>query len=504
MKHRRMFKVELYGRVRRAVLVEGRSQRAVAREFGIARKTIQKMLRYSVPPGYQRQQAVKRPKLGPWLGVIDAILEEDKTRPAKQRHTATRIFERLKAEHGFSGGYTIVKDYIHAAELRSREMFVPLTHTPGEAQADFGEALVVVDGVERKAHFLAMDLPHSDDGFVVAFPAETTEAFLEGHVRAFAYFDGVPTRILYDNTKIAVAKILGGEERQKTRAFSELQSHYLFADKFGRPAKGNDKGKVEGLVGYARRNFMVPIPRVSSWDELNAYLEAQCRQRRERRLRGHTETIGERFERDRAAFLPLPVSPYEACEKVATRVSSLALVRYRTNDYSVPTCYGHREVLVKGYVHEVVIACGSEVVARHPRSYEHEAVIFDPLHYLALLEQKTRALDQAAPLAGWQLPECFATLRRLLEARLRKHGSREYVQVLRLMETFSIAEVTRAIEDALRLGTLSFDAVKHLLLCRIEQRPPRLDMENYPYLPSAQVRMTQASDYMTLLVEVTA
>jgi transposase len=499
-----MFKVELYGRVRRAVLVEGRSQRGVAREFGIARKTIQKMLRYSVPPGYQRQQAVKRPKLGPWLGVIDAILEEDKTRPAKQRHTAKRIFERLKAEQGFCGGYTIVKDYVHRAELRSREMFVPLRHAPGEAQADFGEALVVVAGVEQKAHFLAMDLPHSDDGFVVAFPAETTEAFLEGHVRAFAYFEGVPRRILYDNTKIAVAKILGGEERQKTRAFSELQSHYLFAAKFGRPAKGNDKGKVEGLVGYARRNFMVPIPRVSSWDELNVHLEAQCRQRRERRLRGHRETIGERFERDRETFLPLPASPYEACEKVATRVSSLALVRYRGNDYSAPTSYGHRDVLVKGYVHEVVIACGSDVIARHPRSYERAAVIFDPLHYLALLEQKTRALDQAAPLMGWQLPECFATLRRLLEARLRKHGSREYVQVLRLMETFSIAEVTRAIEDALQLGTLSFDAVKHLLLCRIEQRPPRLDMENYPHLPLAQVRTTQASDYMSLLVEVQA
>jgi hypothetical protein len=202
--------------------------------------------------------------------------------------------------------------------------------------------------------------------------------------------------------------------------------------------------------------------------------------------------------------LPLPSSPYEACEKVATRVSSLALVRYRTNDYSVPTRYGHRDVLVKGYVHEVVIACGSEVIARHPRSYEHEAVIFDPLHYLALLEQKTRALDQAAPLAGWQLPECFATLRRLLEARLKKHGSREYVQVLRLMETFTTAEVTHAVEDALHLGTISFDAVKHLLLCRIERRPPRLDMQNYPHLPLTQVRTTQASDYMSLLAEVGA
>jgi transposase len=496
--------VEIYGRVRRAVRVEGRSQRAVARDFGLSRETVRKMLQYAVPPGYQRQQPIKRPKLGPWLGVIDAILSDDKQRPAKQRHTAKRIFERLKEEHGFIGGYTIVKDYVRSAELHSREMFIPLTHAPGEAQADFGEALVVVAGVEQKAHYLAMDLPHSDDCFVVAFPAETTEAFLEGHVRAFAYFGGVPTRILYDNSKIAVAKILGGEERQKTRAFSELQSYYLFADKFGRPAKGNDKGKVEGLVGYARRNFMVPIPRVSSWEELNTRLEAESQKRRLRRLRGHTETIGERFERDHAAMLPLPAAPYEACEKIAGRVSSLSLVRYRSNDYSVPTQYGHRQVWVKGYVHQLVIACGSEVIARHERSYERETVVFDPMHYLALLEQKTRALDQAAPLAGWQLPECFAQLRHLLEARLKKHGSREYVQVLRLMETFAINELTHAIEDALKLGTISFDAVRHLLLCRIERRPPRLDMENYPHLPMAQVRTTQAADYMSLLAEVCA
>jgi transposase len=496
--------VEIYGRVRRAVRVEGRSQRAVAREFGLSRETVRKMLQYAVPPGYQRQQPIKRPKLGPWLGVIDAILNDDKQRPPKQRHTSKRIFERLKEEHGFTGGYTIVKDYVRTATLRGQEMFVPLVHPAGEAQVDFGEALVVIAGVEQKAHYLVMDLPQSDDCFVAAFPAETTEAFLEGHVRAFAYFGGVPTRILYDNTKIAVAKILGGEERQRTRSFSELQSYYLFADKFGRPAKGNDKGKVEGLVGYARRNFMVPIPRVSSWQELNAHLEQQCRKRRERRLRGHSETIGERFERDRAALLPLPAAPYEACEKISTRVSSLSLVRYRSNDYSVPTQYGHRQVWVKGYVHEVVIASGSEVIARHERSYEREVVVFDPLHYLALLEQKTRALDQAAPLAGWQLPESFVQLRRLLEARLRKHGSREYVQVLRLLETFNIVEVTLAIEDALQLGTISFDAVRHLLLCRIERRPPRLDMENYPHLPLAQVRTTQAADYMTLLAEACA
>jgi len=494
-----MYSVEIYGRVRRAVLVEGRSQRSVAREFGLARVTVRKMLGYSVPPGYRRKEPAKRPKLGPWVGVIDAILEQDKNQPAKQQHTAKRIFDRLRAEHAFPGGYTIVKDYVRVATLRRREMFVPLTHAPGTAQADFGEALVIVGGEERKAHYFAIDLPHSDDCFVRAFPGETTEAFLEGHVQAFAYFGGVPTTILYDNTRLAVARILGDGTRQKTRAFSELQSHYLFAEKFGRPAKGNDKGNVEGLVGYARRNFLVPVRRCESWEALNAYLLEQCRQHREQRVRGEQETIGERFARDRAAFLPLPASAYEACEKRVARVSSLSLVRYRTNDYSVPTEYGHRDVLVKGYVHEVAIVCGSKVIARHRRSYQREDMVFDPLHYLALLEQKARALDQAAPLLGWELPDCFARLRRLLEARLQQRGKREYVQVLRLLETFSLPEVGAAISDALQLGTLSFDAVKHLLLCRIERRPPRLDLENYPHLPLADVRTTQAADYMALL-----
>ena len=494
-----MYTVELYGRVRRGFYVEGKSERQLAGEFGLARETVRKMLKYSAPPGYRRQQPAKKPKLGPWVGVIDHILEEDRERPRKQRHTAKRIHERLRQEHGFSGGYTIVKDYVRLRKLSEREMFVPLAHPPGDAQADFGEALVVIGGEERKAHYLAIDLPHSDDCFVMAFPAETTEAFLEGHNQAFAYFGGVPRRILYDNTKLAVARILGDGTRKKTQAFSELQSHYLFEERFGRPGKGNDKGKVEGLVGYARRNFLVPVPRCSSWDELNDRLLEQSRNRRGQRLRRHEQTIGERFEKDREALLPLPATPYEACEKRTARVSSLSLVRYRSNDYSVPVCWGHREVLVKGYVHEVAISCGAEVIARHTRSYEREDMIFDPLHYLVLLEQKTNALDQAAPLAGWQLPEEFAQLRRLLEARLGKRGKREYVQVLRLLETFSMAEVTTAVEDALRMRAISFDAVKHLLLCRIEQRPPRLDLENYPHLPVARVATTVSVDYLALL-----
>ena len=494
-----MKQVDLYGRVRHSVLIEGISQREAARIFGIDPRTVAKMLAFSVPPGYRRRQRVCRPKLDAFTGIIDQILEADKLVPKKQRHTSKRVFERLRDDHNFIGGITIVKDYIFTAKQRQQEMFIPLTHPPGHAQADFGEALAVIGGVEQKIHFLVMDLPHSDACFLKAYPAETTEAFCDAHVAAFAFFGGVPVSILYDNTRIAVARILGDGTRKRTRAFSELVSHYLFEDRFGRPGKGNDKGKVEGMVGYTRRNFMVPKPRFASFDDLNAHLAGRCCKRMDDKLRGHKGTIGERFEADAERLQPLPAVPYDACDKQSVRVSSLSLVRYRSNDYSVPTAYGHQEVLVRGYVHEVVIACGAEVIARHARSWEKEDYIYDPLHYLALIEQKTNALDQATPLADWELPEVFLILRRLMEARMGKKGKREFVQVLRLLETFRIVDVEAGIQRALERGTIGFDAVKHLVLCRIERRPPRLDMTVYPYLPKAHVAVTSPGDYMALL-----
>ena len=435
----------------------------------------------------------------PYTGVIDRILEEDLGVPKKQRHTAKRIFERLRDEYGFDGQYTIVKDYVREHRRLSREMFVPLFHAPGHGQCDFGEALVVISGVEHKAHYLILDLPHSDGCFVKAYPAETTEAFLDGHVSAFAFLGGVPQSILYDNTRLAVARILGDGRRKRTRAFTQLVSHYLFEDRFGRPAKGNDKGKVEGMVGYVRLNFLVPIPSFESFDALNAHLERRCLERMDARLRGHAESIGQRMERDLDALLPLPPVPYDACDRQAGRVSSLSLVRYKTNDYSVPVAYGHRDVLVRGYVDQVVISCGSEIIARHPRSYGRDDFVYDPIHYLPLLEQKAGALDQAAPLQDWDLPEEFGTLRRLLESRMGRRGKREFVQALRLLETFSMAEVHSAVRDALRLGAISFDAVKHLVLCRLEGRPARLDLELYPYLPRVRVSTTCTGDYMSLL-----
>ena len=297
-----------------------------------------------------------------------------------------------------------------------------------------------------------------------------------------------PSSVLYDNDRCLVAKILPDGTRQRATLFSGFLSHYLFRDRYGRPGKGNDKGNAEGLVGYSRRNFMVPIPRFATWDAFNAYLEEQCRRRQADVLRGQSETIGERLARDLAAMADLPAAPFDACDQATGRVSSQALVRYKTNDYSVPVAYGHRDVWIRGYVDEVVIGCGGEVIARHPRCYDREDMVFDPVHYLPLIERKINALDQAAPLAEWDLPPEFATLRRLMEARMIKAGRREYVQVLRLLETFDIDDLHAAVKKALQLGAVGFDAVKHLVLCQVEKRPPKLDLDVYPYLPRAQCR----------------
>jgi len=262
-------------------------------------------------------------------------------------------------------------------------------------------------------------------------------------------------------------------------------------------------------TNHARRNFLVPVPQAASFDALNARLNEDCGRRRAQRLRGKDGTVGERFAADFAAFRPLPGGTYEACDRRSGQANSPGLVRYRLSDYSVPTPYAHRQVLIKGFVDEVVICAGTEEIARHARSYERDDVVYDPLHYLARLERKPNALDQAAPLAGWELPAAFATFRRLAEARMPKNGKREYIQVLRLLETFRMELVERAVIEALRLQVVRqlrllckrsvvspYGAVKQLTLCAVERRPARLNLDIYPYLPRTDVATTRAGSYM--------
>jgi transposase len=490
--------MDWWARIRRRVLVEGVSKREILRETGIHWTTLEKILTHSAPPGYRAKRPRPRPKLGPYLDRIGQIIEADQGMPRKQRHTAKRIFERLQ-EEGYTGGYTQVKAAVREIKQRQREVFVPLEHRPGEAQMDVGQALIKQDGVLRKVVFAVFVLPYSDALFVQVFERSCLETWAEAHNRAFAFFGGVPWRITYDNDGVLVSKVLGGRDRRLTYGFRCLQSHYLFDTHFCRVRRANEKGVVESMVKYARLNFLVPVPQVGDLEALNAELAARCRADLERRLRGKPSSKAVLLEADRAAFLRMPVTPFEACRTASTTVNSLSLVRFDGNDYSVPVRYAHHPVVVKGSVDRVTISYRDKRVARHERLWTKEDVSLDPVHYLALLERKPGALDHAQPLAEWHLPGCFGVLRRRLEAERGGEGTREYIRVLRLLEDHAVPEVTSAVEGALRVNALIRDAVAQFLFPREDWRQTTFRLDGREHLRQVAVDQTKVKAYTALL-----
>jgi transposase len=456
--------MEWWTQLRVRAAQSGLSKRELCREEGISYKTLEKVLSHDEPPGYRRSAAYPEPKLGPYVSRIEEILIADKALPKKQRHTAQRIFERL-VEEGYAGGYTQVREKVAHLRRTGGEVFMPLRHEPGTAQVDVGEALVNAGGELRKVYFFVLALPHSDALFVQAFWHARTEMWWEFHNRAFEYLGGVPRRISYDNAKVLVSAVTGKRARRLTQGFLQLQSHYLFEEHFCGVSRPNEKGVVEATVKFGRLKFFVPVPQVRDLDELNERLVEQCRQDLQRKLRGQPASKAALLEEDRAAFLPLPAAPFDACVKAAGQANSESLVRFDTNDYSVPTAFAHHnDLLVKGYVDRVEVCRGERVIARHARCWGREQKIFEPLHYLALLERKPGALDYGKPFAEWDLPECFSVLRARLERERADAGTREFIQVLRLLNTHSLGEVTRAVQRGLRCNALIRDAIAQFLI----------------------------------------
>src|SRR5262245_27787694 len=494
--------MESWAEIRRRVLVDGLSKRAACRQYDIHWDTLAKILTHPEPPAF-RTAPRPRHKLGPFLPIIHQILEDDRKAPKKQRHTANRIFQRLRSEYGYEGGKTVVKAAVAAWKARSAEVFVPLAHPPGEAQVDFGEAEITLDGRPAKVALFVMTLPYSDALFVRAFPRECTEAFLEGHVRAFAYFGGVPRRISYDNTKIAVAKVTGGRGRVVTREFQRLKSHHLFEAHFCRVRRPNEKGHVETLVGFARRNFLVPVPAVSGGLEpLNARLEQACREDLARRLWGKPAVKADLLAEERRALLPAPAEGFVAARVEPRDVDSLSLASFDANQDSVPTEFAHHRATVVAAVDTIRIVVGDRVAATHRRRWGREGVYYEPVHYLALLERKPGTLDFAAPLAGWELPVCFGVLRRRLEAESGGPGTRPFIKVLRRLEWASPAELTRAVEQALGLGAADADAVRLILEHRRERPAGLFCLDGRPHLKLVAVPAPDLSAYSSLAAGV--
>jgi transposase len=494
--------MEFWKEVRRQVLTNELSQRAACKKYGLGWHTLKKILAHAEPPGYRVSQPRPKRKLEPFLPIMQQILADDRQAPKKQRHTAQRIFERLRAEHGYQGGQTVVKDAVRAWRQSHQEVFLPLSHPPGEAQVDFGEATVKLNGAETKVALFVMTLPYSGAIFIQAFPRECTETFLEGHRRAFEFLGGVPRRISYDNSAIAVIEVLKGRERKLTREFLRLQSHYLFQEHFCLVRRANEKGHVERLIGFARRNFLVPVPQVESLATLNEQLRQRCLADLAERTRGKPAPKSELLQEDQAAFLPLPKQPFEA-RRVADRTAdSQSLVRFDDNDYSVPVRYAHRKLLVIATVEEVRLVYEDRLVARHARCWGRERTFFEPIHYLALLERKPGGIDYARPLENWGLPECFPLLRRRLEAADLQHGTRSYIRVLRLLEKFSLAQLAAAIEYALDIDVIDADSIRTIVEHRSEEPVELFPLDGRPHLAHVRVETTDVSSYQALLSEV--
>jgi transposase len=483
--------------IRQRVLREGVSKRQIMRETGMHWETLQKILTHSSPPGYRRRKEPPKPKIDPYLDRIREILEQDKHTHKKQRHTAKKIWQILQQE-GFTGGYTIVKDAVRQIKRTRKEVYMPLTHPPGEAQVDFGQALVKMAGVLRKIYFFVMALPYSDGFFVRAYERECTETFWDGHVRAFAFFGGVPRRITYDNSKIMISKIIGPRLRALTQGFLQLVSHYLFDYHFCLVRRANEKGLVEGTVKYSRLNFLVPVPEVRDFDELNTLLEQRCREDLQRRVRGQEKTKDKLLLEEQLSFLPLPFAPFEACRTQAGRVNSELLVRFDDNDYSVPMEYAYQDVVVKGYTDRVRICRFHEAIAEHSRCWGREQQIFNPLHYLPLLERKPHALAFARPLEGLTLPGCFEVLQKRMEWELDQ-GRREYIQVLRLLERYSLAQLTIAVEEALRRRIHTPEGVEQFLPGDTPWRETSFQLGSSKHLRLVQISTSDVRAYGALL-----
>jgi transposase len=491
--------MDKWTRIRRDVLVDEMSRREACLKHNLNFRTIQKILKHPEPPDHPKEYARDKPKIGPFISVIHEILQADKKVHRKQRHTGKRIFERLRDEHNYTGKITVVRDEIRRYKQAAAEVFMPLAHPPGEAQFDFGEAKAIYRGREIKVMFCVMSLPYSDAFFCQAFPRECTETFQAGHVRAFEFFGGVPKRISYDNSKVAVAKIVGKRGKEPTREFLRLQSHYLYDHHFCLVRRPNEKGHTENLVGFARRNFMVPIPEFDDFEEFNRKLSDDCRKDLDRKLRGKTGTKAERLEEDRQAMLPVPDNRFEARRVVNGQSNSLSLVRFDRNDYSVPTKYAHRKVRVVGSLDRLRIVADSHVIAEHVRDWEAENVHYEPVHYLALLERKPNSLDFGKPFEQWKLPYGFAILRRRLESESGGEGRREFIKILRLLEKHPPGELGKAIERALDIGALTVDVIRILLQEGRESPAKIFRLDDRPHLQDHNIPEPHICKYNQLL-----
>lgn len=450
--------------IRRRYHVSKESISSIARSLGISRTTVRKHLNTVEEPQYKRDKQ-SAPKLGPFKALLTEWLEQDAKLPKKQRRTAMRLFEGLR-EEGYEGAYDSVRRFAKAWKEGRKsnppvtKVFVPLAFEAGDVcQFDWSEETVELGGVEQTVKVAHFRLAHSRKMFVVAYPRETLEMVLDAHNRAFAFFGGVPRQMVYDNLKTVVDTILVGKERHFNRRFLTLANHYLFEPVACTPGAGWEKGQVENQVGNVREWLFTPRAKFASLTELNTWLAKRCE---ELAARKHPEsssrTIAEYFSQEQPTLRQID-TPFDGYVETAVRASSTCLVRADHNRYSVPAEYAGKVVSVRVGAEYIRVVADNQVIAEHPRCFERDRLVCEPLHYLPILEKKPGALRHGAPFQTWELPDAVGKVQQQLMRQ--PGGDRAFVELLLLMRETSLDTLEMACELALESGVIQGSVIQN-------------------------------------------
>lgn len=503
-----MLKVDQIEQIRHAYYLEKKSMRQIAKELGHSRKTVRSAVDSAKPRQYTLSKPRPAPKLGAYKARIQELVAENERLPRKQQYTWYQIYKIIK-KAGYQGSESNLRHYLASINWKQKKpaVFLPLEFDPGtDAQVDWAEAQVIMQGQEITVQLFLMWLCYSRRLFVMAFPNQKQEAFFLGHVRAFEYFEGLPQRVTYDNLKAAVYRVLTGKNREEQTGFIQFRSHYLFESHYCTPGMGHQKGGVEHNVGYARRNFLVPLPEVDSFAQLNAHLLAKCLENGQRQVEGQPVSIDEAWQQERPHLRPLPAQAYPCCRRLTVSLTPYSQVIVDTNRYSVPTDRAVPELVAKVYPFHVEIfrPGDKEPLASHARCYDRKQDIFDPLHYLPLLDQRPGALAHAKPIRQWRQhwPPVYEELLAKLQAQWPEgRGIREFVRILRLHQDHPANLIEQAVGQALSYGSAHLAGVTLCLrqLSQPDFQPVSLDLTDHPKLQSIGTQPPDLAAYNRLL-----
>ena len=432
--------------IRRLVNIQGLSQREVNRRFGWSRDSIADAIRNPEPNIYTLQAPRPRPLTDPVVPLVKQWLEDDKSKPRKQRHTKTRIFERLRDEYGFKGSRRAISDLVTAIHQKPAEVFCPIDHPPAnEVQIDWGEATVVLNGTQTKVMIFCARSAYSKATFVKAYLRDDMVSFLDGHVWLLGQIGGVPKTLAYDNLKTAVTYVHTGRKRILTSRFLALRSHYLFESRFCNVASGNEKGHVENSVKRSERTYLTPVPQVATLQALNEHLAAWTKRDHERIDKENQKSYGELFDEERKLFRSLPESPFLACTSDTLRVDKRSTVPHHQSRYSVPIPYACKHVVLRAFIDRIEVHCEDKIIATHDRAKAGEWSLHLS-HYIALLETKPGLLDSGKPFVKQAWTQSQRLFRSELEYRYQGEGTRMFIDILLLAKRHDWNDVCRAID----------------------------------------------------------